>query len=329
MNSEDIEKIFRAFTTKDERLFHQVAQEIIEHEEQLNHHLVVTKLRKIINDQQTPQSLLSFRTQPIPRDNEKGFPLLEIKRPFSDWSDLIISQEVEERLREIPLEIKNKDLLSNYGLKPQNKLLFYGPPGTGKTLSAKVLSSAIGYPLLVVKFESVISSFLGETAANIKKIFDYIESGKWVVLFDEFDIIGKKRDDPTEHGEIKRVVNNFMLMLEDYQGESVLIAATNHPQLLDSGVWRRFDDVIRFELPNTLSRIRLYEKKMGVIQFDTTIDLASFADLSENFSGSDIEQVANRAMKNALLDKRKRVTKDDVEKAINRQKEMILIREKV
>jgi len=120
-----------------------------------------------------------------------------------------------------------------------------------------------------------------------------------------------------------------MLMLEDYQGESVLIAATNHPQLLDSGVWRRFDDVIRFELPNTLSRIRLYEKKMGVIQFDTTIDLASFADLSENFSGSDIEQVANRAMKNALLDKRKRVTKDDVEKAINRQKEMILIREKV
>lgn len=329
MNSDDIERLFQAFATKDERLFQQVAQEIIEHEEQLNHHLVATKLRKIIKDQSKYQNVLSFRAQPIPRDNEKGFPLLEIKRPFSDWSDLVISQEIEERLREIPLEIRNKEILSNYGLKPKNKLLFYGPPGTGKTLSAKVLSSAIGYPLLVVKFESLISSFLGETAANIKKIFDYIENGRWVVLFDEFDIIGKKRDDPTEHGEIKRVVNNFMLMLEDYQGESVLIAATNHPQLLDSGVWRRFDDIIRFELPNTESRIRLYEKKMSVIPQDTTIDFASFANLSKNFSGSDIEQVANRAMKNTLLDKRKRVTKDDIERAIIRQKEMISIREKV
>ena len=116
--------------------------------------------------------------------------MLEIRRPFSDWSDLIVPLELEERLREIPLEIKNKGVLSRYGLKPRSKLLFYGPPGTGKTLCAKVLCSAIGYPLMVVRFESVVSSFLGETAANIRKIFDYIDKGKWFI-FDEFDIIGK------------------------------------------------------------------------------------------------------------------------------------------
>ncbi len=329
MNSDDIERLFQAFVTKNEELFHQVAQSIIEHEEQLNHHLVATKLRTIINNQSVHQSALPYRTLPIPRDNEKGFQLLEVKRPFSDWSDLIVSTELEERLREIPLEIKNRDLLSNYGLKPRSKLLFYGPPGTGKTLCAKVLCSAIGYPLIVVKFESVVSSFLGETAANIRKIFDYIDKGKWVVLFDEFDIIGKKRDDPSEHGEIKRVVNNFMLMLEDYQGDSVLIAATNHPQLLDRGVWRRFDDIIRFELPDKQLRTRLYEKKLSVIPVDSAVDFDVFAGESEGFSGADIEQVAIRAMKKTLLSKKKRVSKEDIEEAILRQKEIVSAQEKV
>jgi SpoVK/Ycf46/Vps4 family AAA+-type ATPase len=329
MNSDDIERLFQAFVTKNEGLFHQVAQDIIEHEEQLNHHLVAAKLRAIVNSHSVHQNILPYRTQPIPRDNEKGFQLLEVKRPFSDWSDLIVSTELEERLREIPLEIKNRDILSNYGLKPRSKLLFYGPPGTGKTLCAKVLCSAIGYPLIVVKFESVVSSFLGETAANIRKIFDYIDKGKWVVLFDEFDIIGKKRDDPSEHGEIKRVVNNFMLMLEDYQGDSVLIAATNHPQLLDRGVWRRFDDIIQFGLPDKQLRARLYEKKLSVIPVDSAVDFDVFAGESEGFSGADIEQVAIRAMKKALLSKRKRVSKENIEEAILRQKEIVSVQEKV
>ena len=126
MNSDDIEALFQAFVTKNEELFHQVAQGIIEHEEQLNHHLVAAKLRTIINNQSVHQATLSYRALPIPRDTEKGFQLLEVRRPFSDWSDLIVSKELEERLREIPLEIKKQDLLANYGLKPRSKLLFMG-----------------------------------------------------------------------------------------------------------------------------------------------------------------------------------------------------------
>ena len=189
---------------------------------------------------------------------------------------MVIPKEILDILKEIPREHESAMLFSSYGLKPRNKILLCGPPGTGKTLSAKILSSEIGFPLIVVKFESVISSFLGETATNLRKIFDYIEKGKWVVLFDEFDIIGKKRDDPSEHGEIKRVVNNFMLMLENYEGESILIASTNHPQILDSGVWRRFDDVITFNLPDTVCRKHIFEKKLDIIKKDGSFDIEGF-----------------------------------------------------
>ena len=145
-------------------------------------------------------------------------------------------------------------------MKPKQRILLCGPPGTGKTLSAKIISSVIGYPLVYVLFDSIISSFLGQTASNLRKIFNFIEDGKYVVLFDEFDMVGKKRDDPQEHGEIKRVVNNFMQMLDNYNGDSIIVAATNHQQLLDTAVWRRFDEVLLFDLPNTQQRKKLFEK---------------------------------------------------------------------
>lgn len=329
MNSSTTELLFKAFMEKDESLFQEVAQQIIEEEEKKNHHLLSAKLKQIVSEPTAGKKEASYQRKsipPIPRDNEKGFPLLEVKKTFFTWNDLVIPKEILDVLQEIPKENENALLFSSYGLKPKNKILLCGPPGTGKTLSAKILSSETGYPLIVVKFESVISSFLGETATNLRKIFDYIEKGKWVVLFDEFDIIGKKRDDPTEHGEIKRVVNNFMLMLENYEGESILVASTNHPQILDSGVWRRFDDVIKFDLPDTVCRKHIFEKKLGMIKKEGRFDLEGFADDTDGFSGSDIEQTVTRAIKHALLDGRKTVSFDDIMMSIQRQKKIILAR---
>lgn len=329
MNSSTIELLFKAFIEKDERLFQEIAKQIIEEEEKKNHRLLSLKLKKILSETTRGKIETSYQRKslpPIPRDNEKGFPLLEVKKTFYTWDDLVVPKEILDILMEIPKEIENTILFSSYGLKPRNKILLCGPPGTGKTLSAKILSSEIGYPLIVVKFESVISSFLGETATNLRKIFDYIEKGKWVVLFDEFDIIGKKRDDPSEHGEIKRVVNNFMLMLENYEGESILVASTNHPQILDSGIWRRFDDVIKFDLPDLVCREYLFEKKLKVIKKERSIDLEGFAKYTEGFSGSDIEQTVSRAVKYALLDGRKTVSFDDVLTSVKRHKKIILAR---
>lgn len=329
MNSSTIELLFKSFKENDATLFNEIAEQIIDEESKKNHHLLAARLKKLLGETSIGSKETSFQRKlisPIPRDNEKGFPLLEIKKTFYSWDDLVVSDDIIEILKEIPKENENALLFSSYGIKPRNKILLCGPPGTGKTLSAKILSHETGYPLIVVKFESVVSSFLGETATNLRKIFDYIEKGKWIVLFDEFDIIGKKRDDPSEHGEIKRVVNNFMLMLENYDGDSIIIASTNHPQILDSGVWRRFDDVIKFELPNQLGRSRIFEKKLEIIKKEEEIDFIRIAKNTDGFSGSDIEQTVIRSVKLALLDGKKTINIKDLMKSVNRQKKIISAR---
>lgn len=332
MNSSTLELLFQAYKKKDDELFQELALQIIKDEERKNHHLLAAKLKRILNEplskneRSRRSNSLRKNIPPIPRDNEKGFPLLEVNKYHYNWDDLIVKKETENILHEITIENQERHLLSSYGLKPKNKILFCGPPGTGKTLTAKIISSEIGYPLITIKFESVVSSYLGETSTNLKKIFDYIEKGQWVVLFDEFDIIGKKRDDPTEHGEIKRVVNNFMLMLENYGGDSILIASTNHPHILDSGVWRRFDEVITYDLPDTKSRDFIFHKKFSTFWKESDIDLSGFALETEGFSGADIEQVALRAIKHTIIDRKQRVTHEDISDSVNRQKQIITAR---
>ena len=322
MNSELLIKLFEAFTKKDDELFYKIAWDVTEDEKRKKHHLLAEQLKRILTENSvTLHKGYSQQVPPIPRDNEKGFRLLDVKKFFLDWDDVVLAKETEEILRQIVKELEEEDVLATYGLKPKQKILFYGPPGTGKTLTAKVMSSIIGYPLVYVRFESVISSYLGETASNLRKIFDYMEKGKWVVLFDEFDIIGKQRDDPTEHGEIKRVVNNFMLMLENYEGDSMIMASTNHPHLLDIGVWRRFDEIIYFGLPDKERRKKIFEKYLKVMKKDKNFDFKKLSEESDRFSGADIEQVCIDALKMAILRGKDFVSFNDVKKAISKQKQ--------
>ena len=141
------------------------------------------------------------------------------------------------------------------GVPRRNQVIFWGPPGCGKTSAAEALAAELGVPLVVVRLDAIVSSYLGQTAGNLRRIFDYADSGRWVVLFDEFDALGRERSDPSEHGEIKRVVNSFLQLLDSYTGPGLLVAATNHEETLDRGLWRRFDEVVEFPLP-TVKEIR-------------------------------------------------------------------------
>jgi len=321
MDSEKLIKVFEAFVKKDYESFSRIALDIIEEENRKKHHLLAKRLKQILNENGVSSDITTSRQlPPVPRDNEKGFRLLDVKKVFLDWDDVILLQETQETLEQIVSELQKEDVLATYGLQPKRKVLFHGPPGTGKTLTAKVLSSIIGYPLVLVRFDSVISSYLGQTASNLRKIFDYIESGKWVVLFDEFDIIGKQRDDPSEHGEIKRVVNNFMLMIENYEGDSLIIASTNHAYLLDIGVWRRFDEIVRFDLPDRERRRKIFEKYLRVLNRDA-IDLDEIVDKSEDFSGSDIEQTCLEAVKRAILQGKDSIEHESILRAVAKQRE--------
>lgn len=322
MRSELIKKLFAAYAEGDREKFLKISEEIINEEERKNHHLLAKELRKILFDNEKYNNRNYAKRYkaniPIPRDSDRGFPLLEIKEYYFTWDDVILPDHLKSKLKLIVEEINQKEVLASYGLRPKQKLLFCGPPGTGKTLTSKVLSSVLKYPLVYVRFDSIVSSYLGETATNLRKIFDFIEHGQWVVLFDEFDIVGKHRDDPHEHGEIKRIVNNFMQMLDNYKGSSLIIAATNHQHLLDPALWRRFDEILFFDLPDEQRRRSLFRQYLRVLE-TKKIDFDTLSKKTEGFSGSDISQVCEEALRKAILEGRRYIDMKYLNWAIDEQ----------
>jgi len=316
-DSELIKQLFLSFNNKDDEAFVQTAREYIEREKRKKHTVVAKELEKALYQSTIPQIQKRFKqTLPIPRDTEKGFPLLEIHHFEQDFDNLILSPEPKAQLERIIREFKDADILATYNLSYKKKILLCGKPGTGKTFSAQIISSMLNIPLVYIRFDAIISSYLGETASNLRKVFDFIENDTWIVLFDEFDIIGKNRDDVHEHGEIKRVVNNFLQMLDNFKGDSILFAATNHQNILDSAIWRRFDAVIDYELPDEATRKQLFECYLRPIKRDEKIDLTKAAQDSQGLSPADIKMITVEAMKTAIIEARNTLTMDDLENAI-------------
>lgn len=313
-----LRKLIASYGDKAE--FMRVAGEIIEEEERKKNNLLARDLKDILEYQNN--SLQSAKSLRIPSDRERGLPLFEIKKFKRDWADIVITNKIRSSLEEIIEENNKKDILNVYGLKPKQKLMFFGPPGCGKTLTAEVLSGIMGYPLIYIRFDGVISSYLGETAGNLRKIFDFIKDGTWVIFFDEFDIIGKQRDDPFEHGEMKRVVNNFLQMIDNFYGESLIICATNHQQLLDPALWRRFDEIILFDLPNKDNRIKLIKRNLRAFK-TTLLDVSLLAEKMEGMSPADIEMICRNTIKRIILDNRSSIYMEDINKQVSIQRERI------
>lgn len=318
--SEIIKKLIIAFSNKDENEFYRLTDEYIEIEKKKNHKLLANEVREIIRKKNYLSNGNSNKIKtnyPIPRDSEKGFPLLEIKKYENYWEELILKKETIEVLKDIQNEFMKREILATYNLKYKNKLLFCGKPGTGKTFAAQILSTELYLPLIYVRFDSIVSSYLGETATNLRKVFDFISNDVYIVLFDEFDIIGKNRDDHYEHGEIKRVVNNFLQMLDNFSGESIILAATNHQHILDTALWRRFDDVIYFELPDRTNRLKLIEFFLKPIQKDN-FNLDYFSDNTDNFSPSNLKLMSIEAMKHSILKGKGVLSKEDLDYSLKR-----------
>jgi len=319
--TEIVKQMFLSFSNKDNESFIVAAKEYIERERRKKHNIVVKSLEKALYHTSNSTDTLQKRFKnniPIPRDNEKGFPLLEIQYFEKDFDSLILSEKTKEQLEQIIREFHDADILATYNLEYKKRVLLCGQPGTGKTFSAQIISSVLHIPLVYIRFDAIISSYLGETAGNLRKIFDFIENGTWIVLFDEFDIIGKNRDDNHEHGEIKRVVNNFLQMLDNFKGDSILIAATNHQNILDPAIWRRFDDVLYYDLPDTSSRKRLLKDYLSVIKRDSDINIDEVAKQTDGLSPSDIKMLTQEAIKLAVINSRNSVSKIDIEMAVSR-----------
>jgi SpoVK/Ycf46/Vps4 family AAA+-type ATPase len=248
-------------------------------------------------------------------DREGEWPLAEIRHPGRVMDDLVLNGSVLEQLRSVAEEMPRWDQLDRHGIPRRQRLLFYGPAGCGKTSAAEALAAELGLPLLIVRLDAVVSSYLGETASNLHRIFDYASNGSWILLFDEFDALGKARDDPTEHGEIKRVITAFLQMLDGFRGPSLLIAATNHERLLDPALWRRFDEVVQFAKPTVHQARALLRRRLRVLHH-RGIDVDIAAGRLRGLPHAAIEKVAWDAARYAVLDHRETVTQGDVARAV-------------
>lgn len=314
-----IKQLFRAYRDSDRESFMDVAHSIIDEERKKNHLVLANELLRILNNGVVAASpKLWGPILPTPRDQDRNSPLLEVRRPDRSIQELVLDPDVEQLLLRVMREFREWDVLEANGLKPSHKILFCGPPGCGKTATADVIASELDLPLVYVRFDSVVSSLLGETASNLRKIFEYIRQDTWVVLFDEFDAIGRSRDDVTEHGEIKRVVNSFLQMLDNFDGRSLLIAATNFEQVLDPALWRRFDDIVRFERPTSAQIEELLERRLHFVR-NPRVSLKSYVKQLTGSTFGDVERVATDILKTCALEGRTRLRSEDVRSAIKSQ----------
>ncbi len=297
--------------------FRSVSEEVIREERAKQHHLLANDLEKILYGRPRPYRNIGGNN--VPSDKERGLPLLAMKEPTRRLEDVVLSEENRAQFDEILAEHHHEDLLRSYGLEPADRLLFCGPPGCGKTLTSEILASELGRPLAVVRIDSVVSSYLGETAANLRKVFDFASTMPMVMLFDEFDAVAKERSDSAEHGELKRVVNSVLQMMDDYQGQSILIAATNHEGILDSAVWRRFEEVLVFDLPN-MEQIRcLVEIKLRGVRRDFELESTKLLELFKGTSHADIERILRRAIKDMVLAKNEFLCERHIKAAVLRE----------
>lgn len=302
--------------------FRAVSEAVIKEEREKNHHLLANDLERLLYGRQigsSPNESKLQRVIDLPNNKDNGLALLEERPIVRGEKDIILSDITQTQLSEVVHEHNRADVLRSYGLQPAQKLLFCGPSGSGKTLAAEVIGYSLSLPLLIVRLDSVISSFLGETASNLRQVFDYVARHQVVVLFDEFDALAKDRGDVADHGELKRSVNAVLQMLDGYRGESILIATTNYESLLDHAIWRRFDEVLRFDLPNLEQIKRLLALKLSGIRRNFEADDHEIALLFKGMSHADIERVLRRAVKEMVLSGREFLEKTHLDEAMRRE----------
>lgn len=309
--------MFRAFHTRDELAFRRAATEIIEEEKSKHHHALARDLQSLLAVGGHPFDVAATVVLPDPpMDREGEWPLADLRHPQKLIEELVLTPQLANSLYGAAAEVKQWPSLESAGIPKRQRFLFTGPPGCGKTTAAEGIAAELGWPFLLVRLDAVVSSYLGETASNLRRIFEYANRAPLVVLFDEFDALGRSRDDRSEHGEMKRVVTSFLQMTDRYEGPSLILAATNHADLLDSALWRRFDDVLTFNLPTVHEIRKLLRLRLRPIKH-AGLDIESLASSMRGLPHAAIEKFVWDARRNALIAGREKLSDDDVNAALD------------
>ena len=330
MRSDLLKRLFHSHQQRDDRAFRLAADEIIQEERKKQHPVVAIELERALKNGHATgngdHTMVPY--DPPPMDAERRTTLLEVRTPRRYLDDVILSPQLKAAVDRLMVEFRAWEVLEANGIPPLRRVLFCGPSGSGKTVTAEAIAAELGLALLYVRFDAVVSSLLGETAANLRKVFEYARRGQWVMLFDEFDAIGRSRDDPTEHGEIKRVVNSFLQILDNFDGHSLIIAATNFEESLDLAIWRRFDDVLRFDQPGTEQLRALVKRQIGSLHHPAAVVDELVAALS-SASFADAERVCLDVRRACAIRGDRRIQPEDVASAVSRYVTRLSVLERV
>lgn len=310
VNAKQLKRLFQAFKEHDDNAFYRTAEALIADELIANHHALAQELQQALGRQPMKQ-ITQNGLRLLPKDRRSGDDLVLLEESSIDSTQVVFNQETKGKIERVLDEHRKRQQLGKYGYLPKTKLLFWGLPGCGKTFTAKYLAHELGLPVGVVRLNAVISSFLGDTASHLHRVFNLANTTPMVLLLDEVDAVGKNRDDPNDVGELKRVVNSLLQAMDSFDSsKSVVIAASNHQYLLDPALWRRFDDLIEFPLPGKMEREIYLKRLLNGINFDGSLEyvLKNMSSLSY----ADIQRVTIEAIKTMILEGRENLQSRDI-----------------
>jgi SpoVK/Ycf46/Vps4 family AAA+-type ATPase len=313
MKANLIENLIVSHCTGEESKFANAVSELIKDEEKKGNIPLAARLRKAYETKQKSKSEPSFnvsaagfapQSQAIaPRDKDSLLELYEIVHSDIKLADVILPETQKNALEQLIEEQKNAEALKKHNIEPANRLLLCGPPGCGKTMTAYAIGHAMGLPIAYVRLDGLVSSYLGQTSTNLRKVFDSVRNQRIILFLDEFDAIAKKRDDSNELGELKRVVTTLLQNFDNMPANVLLIAATNHEHLLDPAIWRRFNLTITLELPDEAQRLILLQKWMNEYAISESLDYKKLSKITLGLNGAQIKELTKAAAKKYVINK--------------------------
>lgn len=317
-NADHIKALIKSHGEGDDVRFYSIALQVAAQAARSGHAKFAQELREIVDEVRARggKALIS-RAKPValaqPRGELAG--LLVVHYPRARLADMALTAPTQLRIERVLREQRERERLREHGFAPMRKLLLLGSPGTGKTLTAAVLAGELGLPLFTVQLHSLITKYMGETAAKLRLVFDAIAETRAVYLFDEFDALGGERSSSNDVGEIRRVLNSFLQFLEQDDSDSLILGATNHPKMLDRALFRRFDAAIEYELPPAAIIERLLRDRLGLLNTDQ-VTWSSVVSAASGLSHAEIVRACEQAAKNALIEDRTQITTQDLTDAI-------------
>lgn len=303
--ADQVKALIRCHADGDDMRFYAIAMQVAAAAARSGHGKFAQELRELVDQVKARAKVVEpsrpLKAVPLAQPRGELVGLLSVSYPKVRLSDMALMEPLHGRLERLLTEQRARERLRAHGLAPMRKLLLVGPPGTGKTMTAAALARELGLPLFSIQLDALITKYMGETAAKLRLVFDAIQSTRGVYLFDEFDALGGERSAQNDVGEIRRVLNSFLQFLEQDESDSLVLGATNHASLLDRALFRRFDALLEYALPNEEIAINVLRGRLALL--DTkTVEWHSAAKAAEGLSHAEIALACEQAAKDAILE---------------------------